>query len=534
MNSSPSIEPALVSRPRFIARRWVRRGLWSAVTFVVLLVLAVQILNWSGARALKDAVARLEAAGETIDFRATLAKPVPDAENFCATPALQGIVLDKGIGENAEVPVKRRERLMKLSLSGSDASPPPPQRAAGVVTGVPLDAGEWLRWLRETGQAREVADLGSPAATLLQALESDEDLLQELGANLDRPFAQWTPAWLDRELPEPLFSVILPHYTPLQGVTRNWCLRASAAAQSDAPAEAHLAVRVTLRIAEASLEDPYLIGLLVGVSQLRQVNSAIWELCHNRVGSAENFRTLEMSLRGLDLNRYQLQAYRTELAAAFDTLQWTRANRNGSPLVEGVFDFGSMSQVALNVVPDGFYNHCSAKLIDTYYRHLIVPVRDQTQLVSHDAMVAEMLGMKNDWITGGVMVASLLPAVSSANRSVTYARCQLDFATLACALERHFLTHGNYPLHLADLADGDETQLPKDPTNSEPYRYEPTTDGRYRLWSPGFDGTDDGGVRALSGQASRPYAEGYKGDWVWDYPASASNKDAGPASIDKS
>lgn len=518
MNSSPSII-APVSKPRSFVRRWLRRCIWLVISLFVLLILAIQILNWSGARAFKEAIARLEAAGETIDFRATLAKPIPDADNFCATPSLRDLVLDKGSGANADMPEKRRERLMKLRLSESDTMP---QRADSAVTGVPLDTEAWLTWLRQTGQAREVADLGSSAATLLQALESDEELLQELSANLNRPFAQWTPAWLDRKLPEPLFSVILPHYAPVREATRNWCLRASAAAQSDSPAEAHQTIRITLRLTEAALEDPYLIGLLFGVSQLRQVNSAVWELCHNRVGTADDFRSLELNLRALDLHRMQLQAHRTELAAAIETIQWARANGTGRILLEGNLNSGRLRQAAWHLVPDGFYNHASAKFIDTYYRHLIVPVRDQTQWFSNDAMGAEMQAMRNDWITGGGMVALFLPAVSSINRSVIYTRCQLDFAVLACALERHFLTHGSYPLHLNVLTDGDETQLPRDPIHGEPYRYQTTADGRYRLWSPGADGKDDGGVRALNGRRGRPYAEEYKGDWVWDYSGSSS------------
>jgi len=56
--------------------------------------------------------------------------------------------------------------------------------------------------------------------------------------------------------------------------------------------------------------------------------------------------------------------------------------------------------------------------------------------------------------------------------------------------------------------------------NGEKTHYTLVPGGRFRLWSPGPDGRDDGGKFGveLSGARQRsPHHESYLGDWVWRY-----------------
>ena len=81
---------------------------------------------------------------------------------------------------------------------------------------------------------------------------------------------------------------------------------------------------------------------------------------------------------------------------------------------------------------------------------------------------------------------------------------------------------GDYPdsLDAVQLADG--KPLPPDIMNGKPMNYRKTTDGRYALWSVGFDGRDDGGKRMLDEkhpENTKFHDDKYAGDWVWDFPA---------------
>ncbi len=73
---------------RFFKLRYL---LWTLVSLVTFYFLVVALENWTGARALAEARARVEAAGETLDFKRLLPPPIPDAANFCALEPLAGI-----------------------------------------------------------------------------------------------------------------------------------------------------------------------------------------------------------------------------------------------------------------------------------------------------------------------------------------------------------------------------------------------------------------------------------------------------------
>ena len=80
-------------------------------------------------------------------------------------------------------------------------------------------------------------------------------------------------------------------------------------------------------------------------------------------------------------------------------------------------------------------------------------------------------------------------------------------------VERYRLANGHFPDSLGDLAPQFISALPNDVLTGEPYRYRLTGDGRFVLYSVGWDEKDDGGV---SGKT--PFDD-KQGDWVWEYPA---------------
>jgi hypothetical protein len=89
--------------------------------------------------------------------------------------------------------------------------------------------------------------------------------------------------------------------------------------------------------------------------------------------------------------------------------------------------------------------------------------------------------------------------------SCLHASSQTD--GLACALERYRLAHGQYPESLDALAPRWVAKVPADVIVGQPMRYHRTPDGRFVLWSVGWNGRDDGG--AGSEGLSDP-------DWVWE------------------
>src|SRR5688572_1410611 len=66
--------------------RGVRRVLIVTAWAATIIVLLYGFENWRGRRAWKKHEQQLLARGEQLDFKAYFPKPVPDAQNFAATP----------------------------------------------------------------------------------------------------------------------------------------------------------------------------------------------------------------------------------------------------------------------------------------------------------------------------------------------------------------------------------------------------------------------------------------------------------------
>jgi hypothetical protein len=97
------------------------------------------------------------------------------------------------------------------------------------------------------------------------------------------------------------------------------------------------------------------------------------------------------------------------------------------------------------------------------------------------------------------------------------AQVWVDEALIACALERYHLAHGVYPDSLDALAPSCIAAVPHDIMNGDCYHYHLRPDGRFLLYSVGWNQTDDNGISAYDKGTVNP-TDLFKGDWVWPTP----------------
>ncbi len=104
--------------------------------------------------------------------------------------------------------------------------------------------------------------------------------------------------------------------------------------------------------------------------------------------------------------------------------------------------------------------------------------------------------------------ATYLPNVRRATQRLAYNQTLVNEAQIACALERyHLLENGVYPASLDALVPHYLETLPHDIIDGGPLIYRPTSDGKFLLYSIGWDEKDDGGKSGGTDLAA--------GDWVW-------------------
>ena len=116
----------------------------------------------------------------------------------------------------------------------------------------------------------------------------------------------------------------------------------------------------------------------------------------------------------------------------------------------------------------------------------------------------------------------LAPALDKAVLHSARAQTLVDEVRVACALERYRLAKGSLPETLTALSPEFLNTVPVDVFDGKPLRYRREQDGRYLLYSIGWNEKDDGGEIALKeGNAARTRASvaATRGDWVWSMPA---------------
>ena len=87
-------------------------------------------------------------------------------------------------------------------------------------------------------------------------------------------------------------------------------------------------------------------------------------------------------------------------------------------------------------------------------------------------------------------------------------------AQIGCALARYHLAHSEYPETLDALAPQFIEKIPHDIIDGQPLHYRRTNDGKFLLYSVGWNETDEGGqeMTELTKYGVIDYA---KSDWVW-------------------
>ena len=101
-----------------------------------------------------------------------------------------------------------------------------------------------------------------------------------------------------------------------------------------------------------------------------------------------------------------------------------------------------------------------------------------------------------------------MPDYSKALQIFSYNQNLADEAQIVCSLERYRLTHGEYPETLDTLAPQFIETIPHDIIGGQPLHYRRMDDGKFLLYSIGWNETDDGGLPGTLSDVKN-------GDWVW-------------------
>lgn len=533
---STSTESASLLQRLFSPRQWPKY-LFAVACLATLAVLFLTLASRRNAQAQPNSGTTAYASAERAAAEKLVPPPVPDEQNFAATPFFAAL-FDKATRSESD-------RRWPDDFSRADQWP------RRIPTLVESEEGrktgrlvtDLLAWktafeksqdvLRPSDTRDEFAATDQPdpatnaqaAAFVLEALKPYEPVLNELQAARQRPYSRYNARY-DWENP---WGILLPHLAIFKRTCQLLRLKASAELAAGKPEEALQDVLLMLRLVDSAKDEPTLISQLVRVATLEITMQPIWEGLAAHRWSDVQLQSLQAALQKFDfisaLN-HSLEAERVWGNLTIALIRDKRTPNLFASMMEEdkkVESWAKEADKAFQKCPrDWFdaeqqnYNRvCEGRLLKGYD---IAAKRVYPRVVDENMhQMEKTLGGKGTWVKDHLAFAkAFLPALGRVHFKLAGAQGSADLATVACALERHHLATGKYPKGLAELAPRFLKQVPHDLITGEPLHYQLTEDGQFLLYSVGWNETDDNGELAFL--ASGRGVEKKDGDWVWRYP----------------
>jgi len=517
--------PAVNSPPRpgffrrLFAWRRVRKVLFVLAALITLGALFFAEEDWRGARAWANYKRDMEAKGERFDAARLIPPKVPDAQNFAMTPFLAPIfnltledqgkpkkLIANGGNDLTEEPEVEAKRGTNIAANLPDKVNPP--RRFTFQYGLASDLLLWAAAFKGTNSAPAPAESSDPvhaASIVLDNLKTCEPTLAELQAASARPSSRFNIPYEEWES-QPVQSALVEHFTIVRGLARILTLHAEAEMVLGRTDQALQDIRLMFRVEDGLKDEPLLLSQLVRNACMAVILQSVGEGLAEQRWSEAQLRVLQDRLQKTDL-----------LGSFVQALYGERDICNNLNFDRG-FDY-------VTITPRGWDRfeqiNVNRAFQDMVFARIYLAARVVSPSVNHSIDLdfqefSKESGFHAIVVQHSLYARMLMPIFSRLPEKIALAQNNVDLAMVACALERYRLAQGEYPVDLNALVPRFAAALPHDIINGQPLKYRRTDEGRFILYSVGWNEKDDGGVVATKGNPPREDTE--QGDWVWQYP----------------
>jgi hypothetical protein len=502
------------------SRRTLLRLVFIVAAFATLIGLFYGEENWRGRRAWNKYKQQLEAQGQQLDWAAVIPKPVPDDQNFAATPFLRLIINERGDSPeiNKRWPKdfgKASDEFYKLQpKKKSKQEPPrgPERRMTDLVTWQAAFMqinGQDISALPKAQEA-DAAARTQAAKAVLDFLKPYEPVLEELRQASSRPACRYDVNY-DVENP---FSILLPHLARQKVMCQLLRVRASAELAAGEPEKAYRDVLLALRLAQGLKDEPILISYLVQIAGFRITTDAIWEGLAQHTWSDAQLQAFQKQLQEFDFLANLESSFKSERAWGLKYIDYLRKH-NITDEFENAVDKEDQAgfYAFFRLAPGGWLDFEKRNYAEMFplSKELLHDRRiDPSACVKkQEDLVASFGGMKQRLLGHRMISALILPALTKVHFKAAEAQTVADESVTACALERCRLANGQFPDQLQALVPKFLDKVPQDVISGNPLIYRRTDNGQYVLYSVALNGKDDGGLVALKQSITNAH------DWVW-------------------
>ncbi|NWJ40644.1 MAG: hypothetical protein HXX12_06695 [Geothrix sp.] len=456
-------------------RAWIL-GILLAIVGVAL-VLGLWLLGYhlSGRWAFQRWQTQRIAMGDRFGWKELAPPPVPPEQNFAEAPLIKGSIIEKGAVD---------ARFNALAL---------PKGADGIL-------GNWMEGRRDDLDALSKIYGTADLQTVFKPMEA---AFRDLDQATRRSGNRFPIAYEEGEIPALLGFRAAMRTLRVRAVTN---LRAG---RTDLALED---LQTGLRLADHLKAEPHLISALLRVAILNITLQVAWEGLEDHRWTASQLATLQGDLARIDLLATLQRAWQAERQFSIGGLMALAENQPRP----ASYAQAKPGEVRLGALGRGWvYRNL---LESSRYLTMLVDVQDpQSHRVHPDRMISGEAWLKPLRYRYDLVLAKIaLPALVGQVERFARTQALLDEGVVVCALERHRLDKGQYPERLEALAPAYLQALPHDLVSGEPLRYARKGEG-FALYQVGWDGQDNDGTTAWTGEGRDRKLDPARGDWVWPH-----------------
>ena len=462
--------------------------------FLAALTIFYLIENSRGSRAWAACQREYQKRGESLTPADFAPAPVPDEQNLLAAAPLSAW----------------------LNAASRAASTNPMPQASR------MEPGNWQQsrftrvreWTQqfgvESGGRSRRTNILSAAEVMKDFAPYDPGLRELLAAAAQHPLA--------RSAQDPLRNE-QPHAQLDRALIPALAIHASARLALNDPTNALADTLLILRLAEVSRDYPRYGALLSRAAAVSTALQPIWEGLAVQRWRDSDLVHLQRALTNLDLLAEATRALRGERASAVQTiaariprrLQYSYSYQNWGPSMQRAWIHAGLGQIG----PRGWRQRNLAALCHYYDQYLLEPIAAVNEGRSGEAL--RLVNLAFDDFHAGCGFYDALARINTPNFAhglPQLMRVQIGIhqALVACAIERHRLTHDTLPGRLPELVPRFLDRLPD---SHPPLDYRVEHNARFTLKvdvnaeADGWESLpDSGGDRGV----------GPPGGWRWEYP----------------
>lgn len=501
--------------------RLLRWGLIGAAVIVTLGAVGITEENWRGKRDWENYKRQAAAKGDFLDQILSSTNKIPDEQNFTKAPifsALAAMTWDEGqmdwkSGDSHLVDP------LKMRISRSDGSGPENGWLGNWQLAQVTDLKSWQDYYRTppkklAGEFPIAPHAQTPSADVLLALSKYDSAIEQLRVASQRPYSRFAD---DYAFDLKTGSRVMAYLMEFKSICSVIELRALAELGGGETAKAFDDVQLLLRLNEALRQEPLLITHLVSLAMMIPALQPIYEGLARRQWSDAQLAELEKEIAAKDFLADYRKAMRGELGFALASLENERRTREYKT-IEDSSGTDKIMAISFWLMPSAFFYRnelASARLNE----QVCAPLVDLEKRIASPAAERRTEGVvraeRQRYQPYKILALMNFPAISRSVESFAMMQVSVDLARVACALERYRLAQGGYPETLESLVPRFIAKLPHDIINGQPLHYRRAKDGKFILYSVGWNEKDDGGQPGVTKTGG---VDRKKGDWVWRYP----------------